>query len=175
MDTMESPLLRFLEWFDTIPDIHKRKITGYIIMTLGAYPDSNAYEFENIVSFYEEIVNRFIESVMTLDRKLEKLPTPFYRWQIIGKFISLRAQIDFLLSHAAYYHYLEGGFIVYGPRMQFFDKPKEHSNHIQELQKTSLQEKEEQLVEIRNSWEQYKNKFATDEYIDTWLKDKIIS
>ena len=136
------------------------KIAEYFSMTDGSFNELSAHQMGTIDKFYKERIKRFVDRIRETDQLMLK-HSAYYKgkWEGIGLLLSLRSQIDFLFNHPSYYYWSEGGyaeFLDLESRLTG-DKTKDEKlalliNSI----KRSQPDRESQLSEILEKWEQHK-------------------
>ena len=145
---MDSPLFKFLEWFEEVPIRHQIKLTHFISRTVGSLDDLSAAQMGTMEKYNTEKIKRFINGIKGIGEKIHKQVRSPFKWEGVKLLLSLRSQIDFLLNHPDYYddYGFEGGIIDF----------------LQDGSSANIHE-------ICEKWDLYKNKYATDEYIEKWI------
>ncbi|MBU3918280.1 hypothetical protein KKA14_22335 [bacterium] len=141
-------------------------------MTDGSFNELSAHQMGTIEKFINERIERFVNRIRKTDQLMLKLPNAYYKWEGIGLLLSLRSQIDYLLNHPSYYYFLEGGCVEFMDFESTFisDKIKDiQTERLINGVKEGQPERESQLSEILEKWEQYKSNFASDECINNFF------
>lgn len=170
---MDSPLLKFLEWYQDLPILHQRKLALFIMKSNDVSTDDEGHETQSGDKWTVLTINRFMDEICEVDKRMSNayIP-PVLKWEGMKLVLFLRSQVDYLLSHDGFYYSLEGIDAEYSVFSHSFTSTK--IKGFQKSQRAAVHEKKEEMVaqlqNIHSKWEIFRNQFLNDEYIDKWCR-----